>query len=133
MMNIVVDANIVFAALIRDNVTRFLLFREDLNIYAPEFLFVEIEKYSEEICKKSGKTKEELKMALDVLMRTINIIPRENMEGHISYASKISPDPKDIPYIALALKLKCPLWSNDKELKKQKAVKIYPTEEIRKI
>lgn len=133
MINIVVDANIIFAALIRDNVTRFLLFREDLNIYAPEFLFVEIEKYSDDICKKSGKSREELKMALNVLMRTINIIPREDIVSQVSYASKISPDPKDVPYIALALKLKCPLWSNDKELKKQKIVKIYSTEEIRKI
>lgn len=133
MINIVVDANIIFAALIKDNVTRFLLFREDLNIYAPEFLFVEIEKYSADICKKSGKTREELKIVLDLLMRTISIIPQEDIESQISYALKISPDPKDVSYIALALKLKCPLWSNDNELKKQKIVKIYSTEEIRKI
>ncbi|PIN85274.1 MAG: hypothetical protein COV47_03030 [Candidatus Diapherotrites archaeon CG11_big_fil_rev_8_21_14_0_20_37_9] len=43
---------------------------------------------------------------------------------------KISPDPKDVPYFALALKLRCPIWTNDKLLKKQKKVKIISTSEF---
>jgi len=45
-------------------------------------------------------------------------------------AEKISPDPNDLMYFALALKLKCPIWSNDKELKKQNEVIIYSTEDL---
>ena len=33
-------------------------------------------------------------------------------------------------YFALALKLNCGLWSNDKELKKQSKVKILNTNEV---
>ena len=43
---------------------------------------------------------------------------------------KISPDINDTEYFALALKLKCSIWSNDKKLKKQNKVKVYSTEEI---
>ena len=45
-------------------------------------------------------------------------------------AKEISPDPDDVPYLALALKLGCAIWSNDKELKKQSVVKVYNTQEI---
>ena len=39
-------------------------------------------------------------------------------------------DEKDTPYIALALKLNCPIWSNDTDLKKQNKVKVYNTKEL---
>jgi predicted nucleic acid-binding protein len=40
------------------------------------------------------------------------------------------PDPDDIDFTALALKLDCPLWSNDKELKQQTVVKVFSTSEL---
>ncbi len=40
---------------------------------------------------------------------------------------------EDIDFIALALKENCPLWSNDKLLKKQIRVKIINTNEIEQI
>jgi len=45
-------------------------------------------------------------------------------------AIKVCPDPKDVPYFALAMHLKCPLWSNDKQLKSQETVKVYATHEL---
>ncbi len=39
-------------------------------------------------------------------------------------------DIKDAPFIALALKLKIPIWSNDKHFKKQQKVVSYTTDEI---
>jgi predicted nucleic acid-binding protein len=39
-------------------------------------------------------------------------------------------DEKDTHYVALALKLNCPIWSNDTDLKKQNKVKIYNTKEL---
>ena len=48
-------------------------------------------------------------------------------------AKHISPDVKDVPYFAAALKLKIPIWSNDAALKqKQDAVKVYSTKEVAK-
>ena len=39
---------------------------------------------------------------------------------------------KDVLYFALALKLKCGIWSNDKKLKEQNKVKVYCTGELLK-
>lgn len=50
--------------------------------------------------------------------------------SHLEEASKISPDSDDVVYFALALKFDCSIWSNDKRLKEQPAVKILTTEEL---
>lgn len=44
---------------------------------------------------------------------------------------RVSPDIDDVLYLALALKLNCPVWSNDRKLKNQNAVRIYTQEIIR--
>jgi len=44
---------------------------------------------------------------------------------------KISPDPKDPLYLALAIALKANIWSNDKQLKQgQKKIIVFSTEEL---
>ena len=48
-MDLVIDANILFAALIKESVTSELIFKNTLHLYAPEFLFSEFEKYKEVI------------------------------------------------------------------------------------
>ena len=60
----------------------------------------------------------------------IKFIPFLEFEAFISKAEKICPDPKDIEYFALALKLDYAIWTNDKELKKQDFVKIISTSEL---
>lgn len=45
-------------------------------------------------------------------------------------AQSITPDKYDQDYFALALKLGCPIWSNDKALKGQKRIKVYSTKEV---
>ena len=46
-------------------------------------------------------------------------------------ADKISPDPKDIVYLALAIALKSSIWSNDKNLKQsQTKITIYSTDQL---
>jgi len=133
-MDLVIDANVLFSVLIKHSVTEKLLFEEDLHFFAPEFLFEEFEKYNDLILKKTERTKEEFNKLLNILKQKIKVIPNEETEEFIIEARKICPDKKDIDYFALALKLKCPLWSNDKALKiKQKVIIVYPTEELIKM
>jgi predicted nucleic acid-binding protein len=40
------------------------------------------------------------------------------------------PHLKDVEYFALALKLDCPIWSNEKAFKKQSRVKVISTKEL---
>jgi predicted nucleic acid-binding protein len=127
-MELVVDANILFAALIKDGATSEILFKHKL--YAPEFIFEEFKKYAEHIKNKTKRPEQEFEELLCTFERNITLVPKEEIDNFIEKAEKTSPDAKDIPYLALAMKLNCALWSNDKELKKQDVVKIYSTHEL---
>jgi len=130
-MDLVVDANILFSALIKNGMTSDLLFKH--RAYAPEFIFVEFKKYKEEIKEKTQRTDDDFNELFDLFERNIILIPKEEIEPFIDKAEEISPDSKDVVYIALAMKLHCALWSQDKKLKKQNIVKVYSTEELGKI
>ena len=122
------------AALIKDSVTRKLLMSEELTLIAPEFLLEEIEKYFGYLSEKT-KIEENLikKLLLEVIEKAaIKTYPAEEFKAKLKEAVKMSPDPKDSMYFALALKEKAIIWSNDKELKKQNKVKIITTEELKK-
>ena len=132
-MDIVVDANIIFSALIKDSFSCYLLFDEQFRLFAPEYIFIELEKHKEELLEKTERTEEEFFQSLDILKRKIIVIPLEELVNYIEDAEKITPDPDDMAYIALALKLKCAVWSNDKKLKEQNIIKVYNTHELSKI
>ena len=132
-MDIVVDANIIFAALIKDSLSAEILFHNGLKLFAPEFLLEEFYKHKKEILNKTKRTEQQFENIFEIIKQVINLIPKEEFKEFIEEASKISQDQYDVPYIALALKLRIPIWSNDKGLKKQKEVIVYSTQEIKEI
>jgi len=133
-MDLVVDANEIFAALIKESKAYELIFDERLHLFSTEFFFTEFEEHSKEIREKTGKTEEELNNLLDVLIKRIALVPMEELLPYLDEAEKISPDPDDVAYIALALKLKCAIWSQDRKLKEnQSKVQVYSTEDLVKM
>ena len=129
-MDIIVDANILFAALIKNSVTANLMFVERLHLYAPEFLLDEFDKYRKEILKKTHRTSEDFNQVLDEISSRIHFFPINEFDNLIDDADKISPDPNDSIYFALALKLVMPIWSNDKRLREQNVIKIFKTSDL---
>ena len=53
-MDLVTDANIIFAALIKESKTHELIFDENLHLFTTEFFFTEFKKHSEELQEKLG-------------------------------------------------------------------------------
>ena len=129
-MELVVDANILFAALIKISGTSDLIVDNSLNLVSVEFIFEEFDKYKELIREKTERTEEEFERFMKIIQKRIKLIPYEEFEPFMDEAGKISPDPKDTEYLALALKLKCAFWSNDKKLKTQDKIKVYSTEDL---
>lgn len=133
-MKLIVDANILFAALIKEGSTAELLISDKLQLFAPEFLFIEFAKYEELILKKTRRSPDEFKEFIEfieLLKMQITIISKKDITPFIAEADKISPDPKDTIYLALALALKASVWSNDKRLKQgQDKILVLSTEEV---
>ena len=133
-MDLVVDANIVISCLITSgSKTTELFFSENVHLLTPEILKAEIGKYKGEIIKKSGLPADNFDLMLNILSAKINFIPFFDFEKFLARAIAICPDPNDVEYFAVALKHACPLWSNDKGLKKQDEVKVVSTTELLKL
>lgn len=129
-MKIVIDANIIISSFIKQGKSAELLINPSLELYAPEFIMEEIMKYREEILNKTHRTLESFSLILSDMLSIVNIIRKEELEEYLEEAIKISPDEKDSTYFALALKLNCPILSNDKKLKEQDRIKVYNIQEI---
>ena len=131
-MDLIVDANILFAALIKDSTTRRILITSSHSFYCPEFSISEFIKHLPELSKKTGLGKDELEIIIDRIIETagITMIPFEEFIHKQAEAESISPDPDDVAYFALALHMECAIWSNDKRLIDQKKIRIMTTKEI---
>ena len=127
-MDFVVDANIIFAALIKGNLNYKLFFLKNLYLYSPEFILIEIEKHKELIIEKSEH--DDFEEVLKVLKRRVTLVSLKDLKEYLKEAESISPDEADVSYLALALKLTIPILSNDKDLKKQNKIKVYSTQDI---
>ena len=132
-MKLIVDANILFAALIKEGLTAELLISDKLQLFAPEFLLSEFSKYKDQILKKTHRTEQDFKLFLELLKEQITIVPKKEITPFMDEANKISPDPKDTIYLALAIAIKGNIWSNDKKLKQsQTKINVFSTEELLK-
>ena len=130
-MKLVVDANILFASMIKESLTAELLLSDKLNLFAPEFLFDEFAKYEEYILEKTNRSKEDFAQYLNILKEEIEIIPQNMITPFIEKVEKVSPDPKDTVYLACALAIDSKIWSNDKKLKEgQEEIEVITTEEL---
>ncbi len=134
-MQLIVDANIFIAAFLKSSTTRELLLDEDIEFFAPEYFALEIRetlKKDKFLKSRTLLTQEELDEFLNVLLSPIKILPEEKYAGFIEKAKQKVPE-DDSPYLALALALQIPIWSNDAAFKKQSLIQAYTTGEVIKI
>ncbi|MBI5797984.1 hypothetical protein HZA98_03730 [Candidatus Woesearchaeota archaeon] len=102
-------------------------------MFTQEYIFTELEKHKEEIMNKTERTTEEFFRLVEILKRRIIIVSLEELAPYVEEAEKLTPDPDDMAYFALALKLDCAIWSNDKKLREQNKIKVYNTHELSKL
>ncbi len=132
-LDLVIDANVLFSAMLAKSTTRQLLLSPRLELYAPEYLFEEFADHvqnDEEFKAKLSQNKEETALVLGRLKQAIQTVPLKAYTGQIRKTLPDCPDPADAPYLALASHLGLPLWSNDKRLKKQDRVVVLNTQEV---
>lgn len=132
-MNIIIDSNILFSALIKDSVTRRIILEYNGLFLFPSFIFQEMEKHKEELLNKSGMDIKEFNELLGVILKKVIIVPEEILFQYRNEALEIvkNIDLDDILFIACALAYpNSIIWSDDKKLKEQIKIKILNTQEI---
>lgn len=133
MLKLVIDANIILSALIRDSITRKILIGSAIEFYAPDYLIEEVEKYISLVSRKNSLSEHDNKKILDIICKYITIVGIELYEENINRALEIMSniDIKDTPYVALALSFDNDgIWSEDKGFFKQNKIKVWRTQEI---
>ena len=139
-MFLVVDANVIFSALIsRGKTFRIFSVNSIINFFdlvAPEFLKEELKEHKDEVIKKSKLSASDVEKLFQLIEKEIQFVSSSEFLDFLEHAKKISPA-DDFPYVALALKIKSlgvkvAIWSNDKELKKclKDVVDIFSTNEV---
>ena len=132
-MKIVLDTNILISALIKDSITRKIIFESNSEFYYPETSLHELRKHKNLILQKSGMNEKELEELLDKIFSHIKIVSEENIKKHIAEANKLigEIDINDVVFLATALSVSdSVIWSDDKHFEKQDKVKVLKTKDM---
>lgn len=135
-MNLVVNTNRIIAALLRDSVSRRILFSGKADFCTLETAKDEVSKHRDYLLKKSKLSQAEFDTALRLIMAKMTIHPKEGIEEPVyREARKIMDaiDPDDTQFIALALATSNDgIWTEDKHFLKQKEVPVWSTSRLLK-
>ena len=135
-MKFVINSNRLMAALIKDASSRYVLFFPHFDFYAPDFLRDELEKYKDEVQKKSKLTSTQFEKIYCDAINRIHLVPVSLFQEKLAEAEKIMEkyDIKDSPFLAVYLVMKIDgIWSEDSHFSKQKICKIFSTHEMIRI
>jgi len=114
-MKFVADTNKIVACLLKDGKVRRLFFSPFLDLYTHLYAIEEIRSYKNEFLKKVSN------QAFDFILNKaasklnfVNFLPED--EECLKTAKSVAKDFNDYPFIALAIKLGIPVWTNDKQM-----------------
>ncbi|MFA4646320.1 PIN domain-containing protein [Pyrococcus kukulkanii] len=97
----------------------------------PDYFWEELKRLHAKLVKITRLSHEEVEFLLEKIGEQIITIDREVYEDFLEEAKRICPDPKDVPYVALAMATATPILAGDKKLTREikDKVKILPLNE----
>jgi len=132
-MKLVIDTNEIFSFFNPRSHARSMAFRNDIELHAPAFALEELEHIKPLILARFLVSEQNYVFTTKLLKSIISFSPDVAYEGVMERSKELSPDPNDADFFALALTLKCPIWSEDAALKNQNEIDIYSTQELSKL
>ncbi|MFH1132907.1 MAG: PIN domain-containing protein [Nanoarchaeota archaeon] len=130
-MRIVIDANVLIAALFSEGKTLELLFNERLEPVAPALLFDEVQRNLDRVSEKTGLSKDDCNKAFLALRGRIKeVSPAEFSHALKEANNSLAGHIKDTEYVALAIALHIPLWSKEKLLKRLPGIEVLDAAEV---
>ncbi len=133
---LIVDACILFS-FFKGSSARRQVFKKLLDngcrLLSPDFILIELSQNKKRIISFAGINEQEFEEIFSELENSIETFGKEKYERFVSKASEISPHIKDVPYFALALFSKAPIWSDEEAFINQPVVEILTTNSLDKI
>lgn len=133
-MKILVDANRIVAALVKQSTTRDILFDEAFEFVSPDHTISEIEEHRDEFQQKTKLMKEEFDILLTLLFERITFLPKSAYVVFIDDCKEAIEDIDDVPYLAACLASNAlGIWSHDPDILKQKKVSAFTNIDMLKL
>lgn len=132
-MILVLDNNSLFSIINPKSVSAYLFSSIRAEFIAPEFIKTEFEKYKELILFKSKLSEHEFEIRQKEIEESIEFFDEFTYEEFLVKAINNLSDPKDSPYLALALSTNSAIWSSDPHLKEQSLVPVLTTSDLVKL
>jgi predicted nucleic acid-binding protein len=134
-MRLVLDTNILIAALIKDSLTRAILLSPDVECLLPEHALEELHRHRAKIVRHSGLKPAEVDLLMSLLMEHMTIVPAARLALHLSEAETLigDRDPDDVPFVALALAEENDgIWSNDRAFDGLAGLRVWNTASLKR-
>jgi predicted nucleic acid-binding protein len=115
---LVIDANILLRAVMGQRVRALIHdYAASVNFYAAELNVLEAERYIENLAHKRGLSMDVCEHVLEATLSALQIFTTETISDFKDLALERiqEKDPNDWPALAIALKLDCPIWTEDKD------------------
>ena len=129
-MRLVADTTELFSFFNARSKARELSLIPELELHSPSFFLYELKEHKSKILTSFSLTETQFLLIMKLLKTIVKVAKEEEYSEFLSEAKEISPDPDDVDFFALSLKLNCPLWSEDKLLKGQSKVKVLTTKDL---
>ncbi len=127
---IAVDANAALSALIGGKASKVFIEVKGVKFITTARVVSEIREYIPVLAKKKGLNRDVMEAAFSLL--GLEVAKKEAYSEQIPLALDLigRRDPEDVELVALALAMKCPVWTNDDDLVELEQVKTFTTAEI---
>ncbi len=130
-MKIIIDTNKIISSLIRDGVSRKILFNKNFEFFTPDYSISEIQEHKVEIVGKIHLSDSEFEILLSLIFERISIISGEEYKPFFEESKELISDSDDVPFIAASLAIKADgIWSDDYHFLEQNKLKIFKTENM---
>ena len=130
MESIVLDNNILFSLMNPFSTASYIFAAIGVSFLAPEFINEEFNEHIALCLKKSGLSEHEFEIRMKEIEHNLVFVKLSEYEEYLGRSIETLSDPDDVDFLALALKTKSVIWSNDLHLKEQSLIRTYSTKDL---
>lgn len=112
---LVVDANILISAVLGRRVRHLIETYADVALFVPPSVLEEAQRNLPALAVKTGWDPQAALSLLESLTSVMEPVNVENSEWEAAARSRMRRDPSDWPIVAAALKIGCPIWTDDRD------------------
>lgn len=130
-MKLVIDTNRIVAALVKNGLSRTIIFNKRFKFYTPDHTLQEIENHKLELLKKAELTSKNFDLLLSILLEKIIIVSKDRYEKNLSKVENLISDNEDTPFLAVAISINADgVWSDDRDFQEQSKMRILTTKDM---